>query len=250
MHSAPFAFLEAASRIDAAGIAFVEGVSTNLDYRMSAGEVETLKRDLNDSGLHVPAYRLDAIPADPASRRQLLDFAKALEIEIVLTKQPFRHSSGRAGRSRRAQVAVEDGRGMYKQGQTIVGANLRDAAKASPLLLELSKQQPPEAPEWPNKCTDCGTSRPTNKPLFFTIVPGAAENYDKAVRVAQGYRVNAISKMLPITTADRIPADERARIDAAIPRQPLAKPRQARKPSSSTSVRPAAFTTTPLRTGI
>ena len=40
---------------------------------------------------------------------------------------------------------------------------------------------------------------------------------------------NAISKMLPITTADRIPADERAKIDAAIPRQPLAKPRQARK---------------------
>ena len=41
--------------------------------------------------------------------------------------------------------------------------------------------------------------------------------------------MNAISKMLPITTADRIPADERAKIDAAIPRQALAKPRQARK---------------------
>ena len=230
-------FLEAASRIDEAGVAFVEGVSTNLDYRMNAGEIATLKARLNDLGLHVPAYRLDAIPADPASRRQLLDFAKALEIEIILTKQPFDKAQG--GPFDTAQggpadlegikVAVEDGRGMYKQGQTILGANLRDAAKASPLLLELSKQQPPEAPEWPNKCTDCGTSRPTNKPLFFTIVPGAAENYDKAVRVAQGYRVNAISKMLPITTADRIPADERAKIDAAIPRQPLAKPTQARK---------------------
>ena len=57
-------------------------------------------------------------------------------------------------------MAIEDDRGMYKAGQTILGANLRDAAKASPLLLELSKQQPPEAPEWPNKCGDCGTSRP------------------------------------------------------------------------------------------
>ena len=97
------------------------------------------------------------------------------------------------------------------------------------MLLELSKQQPPEAPEWPNKCTDCATSRPSTRPLFFTIAPGAADNYDKAVRGAQGYRVNAISRMLPITTADRIPADEKAKIDAAVPRQALVKPKQARK---------------------
>ena len=47
--------------------------------------------------------------------------------------------------------------------------------------------------------------------------------------MAQGYRVNAISRMLPITTTDRIPADERQKIDAAVPRQALAKPRQSRK---------------------
>src|SRR5204862_5027935 len=81
-------FLDAAARIDAAGIAFVEGVSANLDYKMNAAEVATLKARLTDLGLHVPAYRLDAIPADPASRRQLLDFAKALEIEMILAKQP------------------------------------------------------------------------------------------------------------------------------------------------------------------
>ena len=94
-------FLDAASRIDAAGVAFVEGVSTNLDYRMNAGEIATLKARLNDLGLHVPAYRLDAIPADPASRRQLLDFAKALEIEIDSheTARPI---------SKGIKVAVED----------------------------------------------------------------------------------------------------------------------------------------------
>ena len=217
----PMPFLDAASRIDAAGVAFIEGVSTNLDYRMNAEDVATLKARLTDLGLRVPAYRLDAIPADAASRRQLLDFTKALEIEMILTKQ--------AADLEGIKVGVEDGRGMYKQGRTTLGANLRDAAKAAPFLLDLSRQQPPEAPEWPNKCTDCATSRPSNRPLFFTIAPGAAENYDKAVRVAQGYRVNAISKMLPITTADRSPADEKSRIDAAIPRQPLAKPKQARK---------------------
>jgi type 1 glutamine amidotransferase len=214
-------FLDAAAKIDAAGVAFVEAVATNLDYKMSASEVANIGARLTDLGLRVPAYRLDVIPTDEASRAKLLEFAKALEIDLILTKQ----SASLAG----VTVAVEDARGMYKQGSVVAGANLRDAAKAAPLLLELSKQQPPEAPEWPNKCTDCATSRPSTKPLFFTILPGAAENYDKAVRVAQGYRVNAISKMLPITTADRIPSDEKAKIDAAVPRQALVKPKQARK---------------------
>lgn len=218
-------FLDAAARIDASGVAFVEAVSTNLDFKIGSAEIADIKARLADLGLRVPAYRLDAIPSDEASRTTLLAFAKALEIDLILTKQPFDSAQVLSG----VNVAVEDAQGMYKQGATTVGANLRDATKAAPLLLELSKQQPPEAPEWPNKCTDCATSRPSTRPLFFTIAPAAAENYDKAVRVAQGYRVNAISRMLPISTTDRIPADEKAKIDAAVPRQPLAKPRQARK---------------------
>src|SRR5688572_2852510 len=214
-------FLDAAVRIDAAGVAFIEAVSTNLDYKISADEIANIKARLTDLGLRVAAYRIDAIPSDAASRNTLLAFAKAMEIDLVLTNKPVALTG--------IKVAVEDASGMYKEGATTHGANLRDAAKAAPLLLGLSKQQPPEAPEWPNKCTDCATSRPSTRALFFTIVPGAAENYDRAVRVAQGYRVNAISKMLPISTTDRIPADEKAKIDAAVPRQALVKPRQARK---------------------
>ena len=214
-------FLDAAAKIDAAGIAFVEAVSTNLDYRIGADEIARTKAGLDDLGLRVAAYHLDAIPADEESRRRLLAFVKALDIEILLTRQ----ASDLPG----VTVAVEDERGLYKRGDKTHGANLRDASKAAPLLLELSRQQPPERPEWPNKCTDCATSRPSVTPLFFTIAPGGAENYDRAVRVAQGYRVNAISRMLPITTADRVPDDERKKVDAAVPRQPLVKPRRARK---------------------
>jgi type 1 glutamine amidotransferase len=215
------AFSEAAARIDAAGIAFVEGVSTNLDYNLGVQELATIKSRLAELGLRVPAYRIDSMPADEASRRKLLEFVKALEIELILTRQPVELPG--------VTVAIEDDRGVYKQGAKIVGANLRDAAKAAPFLLELSKKQPPERPEWPNKCGDCATSRPSVTPLFFTINPGAADNYDKAVRVAQGYRVNAISRMLPITTTERIPAEEKQKIDEAVPRQPLAKPRKSRK---------------------
>ena len=214
-------FVDAAAKIDAAGVAFIEGVSTNLDYKLGAQELADIKNRLTELGLRVPAYRVDSIPADEASRRTLLDFVKALEIELILTRQPVNLTG--------VNVAVEDAGGIYKQGDKTLGANLRDAARAAPLLLDLSRQQPPERPEWPNKCGDCATSRPSTRPLFFTIAPGAAENYDKAVRVAQGYRVNAISRMMPITTTEKIPADEHQKIDAAVPRQALAKPGKLRK---------------------
>ena len=219
-------FTEAASRIDAAGVAFIEAVSTNLNYTLASDELASIKTRLGELGLRVPAYRIDSIPGDEASRRKLLEFAKALEIEMILTRDT---SPALVNGLPGVSVAVEDSRGMYKQGDKTLGANLRDAKNAGPLLLGLSKQQPPERPEWPNKCGDCGTSRPSTRPLFFTITPGAAENYDNAVRIAAGYRVNEISRMLPITTTDRIPAEEKQKIDAAIPRQALAKPRQARK---------------------
>jgi type 1 glutamine amidotransferase len=217
-------FSEAAAKIDAAGVAFVEAVSTNLNYQLGSEELAATKNRLAELGLRVPTYRIDSIPADEASRRKLLDFAKALEIELILTRQPppMNDLPG-------VDVGVEDARGVYRQGAKTLGANLRDASKAAPLLLELSKQQPPEPPEWPNKCGDCATSRPSVRPLFFTIDPGAAENYDRAVRVAEGYRVNAISRMLPITTTDRIPPDEKQKIDAAVPRQALVRPKQPRK---------------------
>jgi type 1 glutamine amidotransferase len=214
-------FSEAAARIDAAGVAFVEGVGTNLPYTLGTEELDKVKTTLAELGLRVPVYRIESLPSDEVSRRKLLDFARMLEVELILTRQP--------GDLPGIGVAVEDARGVYKHGTATVGGNLHDAAKAAPFLLEQSRQQPPERPEWPNKCTDCATSRPSMRPMFFTIDPGAGENYDKAVRVAQGYRVNAISRMLPITTTERIPPDQRQRVDAAVPRQPLVKPRQPRK---------------------
>src|SRR5687768_12577157 len=136
-------FLDAAARIDAAGVAFIEAVYVNLDYKSSADEIANIKARLTDLGLRVPAYRIDAIPADELSRAKLLEFVKALEIDLILTRQAFDSASGLAqGRpfdsaSGLAQgrpaslsgvnIAVEDARGMYKQGETVLGANLRDA---------------------------------------------------------------------------------------------------------------------------
>src|SRR6188508_2995893 len=99
-------FSEAAARIDAAGVAFVEGVSTNLDYTLSGQALAEVKDRLAQLGLRVAAYRIDAIPSDAASRQKLVDFVGALEIELVLTRQPTDLPG--------VTVAVEDARGVYK----------------------------------------------------------------------------------------------------------------------------------------
>ena len=219
-------------------------ISTTRSARTS---IANIKARLTDLGLRVPAYRIEAIPADEASRRKLLEFAKALEIELILTRSSRSTAHTDVPGIR---VAVEDARGMYKQGATTLGANLRDAAKAAPLLLELSKQQPPEAPEWPNKCGDCATSRPSVKPLFFTITPGAAENYDKAVRVAAGLSRQRDFPDAAHHDGRRDPAGRKSRRSTRRFRVRRWSNRGRREScSSSTCVRPAASTTPPSRTG-
>src|SRR5207245_6763171 len=137
------------------------------------------------------------------------EFAKSLGVELII---------GKLSEDVGIKTVVENSSGAYKtESGEMLGANLHNAAKAAPFLLELSKKQPPEAPEWPNKCGDCGTSRPSVKPLYFTIDPGAGDAYDKAVRVAMGYRVNEISRKMPIPTTDKIPAAETEKVDTAIP---------------------------------
>ncbi len=147
-------FAEAAARIDAAGVAFVEGVSTNLDYTLSGQALADVKDRLAQLGLRVAAYRIESIPSDDASRRSCW----------TSCKRPRNRADADASGDAicpASTVAVEDARGVYKQGEKTLGANLRDAARAAPLLLDLSRQQPPERPEWPNKCGDCATSRPS-----------------------------------------------------------------------------------------
>ena len=95
-------------------MAFIEAVSTNLDYNMGPDELARIKARLTELGMRVGAYRIDAIPADAAARQKLQAFLKSLEVDLVVAKQPAELAG--------VVVAVEDARGVYKQGQTTVGA--------------------------------------------------------------------------------------------------------------------------------
>src|SRR5882724_1505075 len=89
----PVSFSEAAAKADALGTGFLEASSSqkvspeipkSLDYNLSADEVTAVKNRLAELRLRLVAYRA-AIPADESSRRRLFAFAKAVEIETILT---------------------------------------------------------------------------------------------------------------------------------------------------------------------
>ena len=293
-------FVEAAVKADAAGLAFVEGMSTqrvsqripkNLDYNLSPEDIATVKYRLAELRLGMPAYHIDAIPEDETSRRKLFEFARELGVETIVTsstpaslagldqmassfqiavaltgRKPDSIMSAIAGRSGRIGVGADIGEwmeeglkpadGLAVLKDRLMTVTLRDrsvlgvkgqnvalgtgVAELPRLLAGIGKLEPPVVLEWPMKCTDCTSPRPNVKPVFFILdPPGAADPakylanaidvFEKAVRPVQGQRVDEMSRKTPITKTDTVPADERQRIEAALPKQALAKPKKPRK---------------------
>src|SRR5258708_11869536 len=90
----PISFSEAAAKADALGTGFLEASSSqkvsaeipkSLDYNLSPDEVTAVKNRLAELRLRLVAYRAGAIPADESSRRRLFAFAKAVDIETIVT---------------------------------------------------------------------------------------------------------------------------------------------------------------------
>jgi len=269
-------FSEAAAKADAAGLAFVEGHSTqkvspqipkNLDDSLSAEEVATVTARLQSLNLHMAAYRVESIPSGDAARK-LFDFAKSLGVDtIVVSSTPGSLSAidtlaGESGMN----IAIAGGKNLKSVLNAVKDAGPRigvsaDAASLSQknplealpglkdrlmvlnvegrsndahltgLLLDISRAEP--APqESPNQCSNCSRPYSGVKPLVLALGSAAAADtagFEKALRPAMGYRVEEISKVLPITNTDRVPAADREKIEAALPREAIIKPKKPRK---------------------
>jgi hypothetical protein len=264
----PITFWNAVQKADAAGLSAVEGVSTQnvsaeipkpLDYHLTADEVTKVKSRLDELRLRMPAYFIAALPADESSRRKAFEFAKELGADMIVgpaepasfaeldklatgtgmnvavisqntvaAMNTLEHLSSHIGLS----VPLDE---VPQAKDRVLAANLHKVADASPLLLKLSKLQPPTIqPDWP-PARDGGAKKSEGKPLFLTLDPAggqlaqAADAYDKAVLPAIAYRIDTLSRMQTISAPDKLPADVRQKIDAAIPRQALEKPKTPRK---------------------
>jgi hypothetical protein len=190
------------------------------------------------------AYHVASIPADGSAARKLFDFAKSLGTDTIVSastpaslstidklaseaginvafedsrdlKAVIKDSSQRIGVSANAGSKLQEG---LKDRLMVVSVHER-SAHLSDFLLDISRAEP-EPQESPTKCGNCSRPYSGVKPLVIALdaTPAAIDAFEKAVRPAMGYRVEQITKVLPITSTDRVPAEERAKIEAALPR--------------------------------
>jgi len=279
--------LETADKAKAAGLAYVEGYSTqkvsaeigkNLDFNLSPEEVSAIKSALTDLKVHMPAYRIDLNAADDSSCRKVIQFAKALSVDTLISAPPAPGSlatidklanefeinvaieSGKDAKgvmdamqaqSKRIGIAVDLGiwmragikpvDGLRTVSSRLMAVNLGTGlAGLAPFLMELSRLERPESLVSPSECGNCSRPLVGIKPLFLAIEPtsptessaGLSQSlaaFDKAVQPAMGDFVDAISRATPITSPDSVPAEDKQKIEAALPREAPVKPKKPRK---------------------
>jgi type 1 glutamine amidotransferase len=139
-----------------------------------------------------------------------------------------------------------------------LGTNARDVelgtgtAELQRFLLQVAEQEPPPQ-EQPNACVNCSRPYGGTKRLFIAlevnpwqIVIGtepqagisggifadlwqAATDFDKITRLAMGYRIEEDARLIPPTSSDRIAAEVKQKIEAALPHKAAVTPRAPRK---------------------
>jgi type 1 glutamine amidotransferase len=253
-------FFDAAVKTDAAGLGAIEAFSSqrvsgdmakSFDSNLSAPEQDAIRKKLKGLSLHLAAYHVDKLGRGDG---KVLEFAKFLGADMVIAPVPtdavaaVDKMAGEAG----INVAIEtkDPKSLaaaLQQASPRMG--IATAAKDVPadrlaalyvrpnesgltqFLIGLVKQGPPPE-EHPDQCSNCGRPHGGMKPLFIaldTTTSAGVEQFEAALRHAMGYRIDQVARLTPITSVDKIPADERAKIEAALPKQALVKPKKARK---------------------
>ena len=253
-------FFDAAVKTDAAGLGAIEAFSSqkvsadiakNFDSSLSAPEQEAIRKKLKALSLHLAAYHVDKLgPGDG----NVLEFAKSLGAGMVIAPVPtdavaaVDKMAGEAGinvaieskdpKSLAAALQQASPRVGIATGAKDVPAGRLAALYVRPndsglpqFLIELVKQGPPPE-EHPDQCSNCGRPHGGMKPLFIaldTTSSASVEEFEAALRHAMGYRIDQVAKLTPITSVDKVPADERAKIEAALPKQAQVKPKKARR---------------------
>jgi type 1 glutamine amidotransferase/HEAT repeat protein/sugar phosphate isomerase/epimerase len=247
-------FSEAAGKADALGVAFIEGFSTQnlspeipkkLDYHLAPGEVKAVQDRLRALNLGMPVYFTATIGPDESSSRKLFEFAKALNVETIVSDpapeslaaidklanefgvnvalyngSPKSLLSALEGRSKRIGVCADIGAWVREGIQPLDGlALLKDRLIAINLG---NRSGATGLPEFFREMYRLGM-----KPSF--VVMDLLESFEKAVEPVMVERVAGISRTAAIRSPDKLAPEARQAIESALPRQAPAKPKQPRK---------------------
>ena len=240
----------ALKEIDALGVANVEISSTQkldteipkyVDYHLFPGERNAIRDKLTLLNLAAMAYHVPAIDADPDTVRKLFEFAKSLNVgtivsdripnDLALVDQLASQyainvaiggnaqavSAALNGRSKHMGIFADSGsvKTLEQVKDRLLVLNLRGGS-ALDLLRELYRDQ--------------------IKPALITVSAGssialaqAVREFEDAVRPVMADRVDEISRTTEIRSPDRLAAEDREQIEAALPKTAPAKPKKPRK---------------------
>ena len=249
-------FSEAATKIDALGLANIAGVNTqrfnleipkNLDYKLTANELQAVRDRMRELNMRMPAYFTSELGANEAAMRKVFEFAKAMAVETIVSTPES------ASLAIVDKLAEEFGINVAIPGdpktllQTLEGRGKRLGAYLDTVSLASKGVKPLEAlPLLSTRILvvnlhggHAGVGdflremyRAGLKPSLITVdapTEAALEGFDKALQPVLADRVNELSRTAAIRTPDTLPAEDRQKIEAAIPQRALAKPKKPRK---------------------
>ncbi len=223
-------FSEAAAKVDALGLAFIEGASTQavspeipkpLDYNLTPDELTFVKNRLRALSLKMPAYHVASIPADA---RKLFEFAKSLGVETIVA------SPDPASLADLDKLATEFGINVAVHGRDpkiLEGRSKRIGLAADALTDKLLVINLRDTAGLPKLLREMYTAE--RKPLLITVAPSSLEAFEKAIHPVMTDRVYAIAKTMPIRGPEKLTPEMRQQIEAAAPKQAIAKPKKPRK---------------------
>src|SRR5690606_15025742 len=81
---APRDFAAATGAVDALLLGYFDASPAELPYTSTADAVAAAAHRVAELRLQMSAYRMDSLPADGTGRRQLFEFARRLNIEMII----------------------------------------------------------------------------------------------------------------------------------------------------------------------
>jgi type 1 glutamine amidotransferase len=251
----PLTLSEAGAKIDLLGVGYFEGAGTqkfnedipkDVDYDLQPNELNAVKDRLNALNLAMTAYRVASIASDETAARKLFEFAKSLGVATIVSEQmpgnlqqvdrlasefgvnvavcgdPSKVLAAVSGLSARVGVCGDTGT-WTKAG--LKPADVVGSVKSRLLTVHVG----------------AGTARLTEflnamykldvKPSLITVgaTPAAMEEFEKALRPVLADKVDRMSREAAIRGPDRLTAENKAQIDAALPSKAVATPKKPRK---------------------
>jgi len=245
-------FSEAAGKADALGVANIQGSSAqklsaeipkNLDYHLAPGELIAVRDRLRVLNLRMPTYLVPTIGPDENAARRLFEFAKTLGIETIVSGPALEslpmldrlanefginvalsNHKMLEGRSPRIGVCADTGNWLEKGVRPLDGLAL---VKDRLMVVKLRGEN--TSTEFLREMYRLGL-----KPSLITVgastdLSQSLSGFERALQPLLAERVGQMARAAEIRGPSRLTAEEREKIEAALPRQAPAKPRKARK---------------------